>query len=175
MFIIHKDISRHIPRQTRFQNNTLISTSTIQYSVKRWTVWYLQHHAKITRGNSVIIPQVIISIKPTVQNNDYPASKTSISYCNESRERRVAEEDQKITMICLPYIKGSVEKDLKDMCSIQQQANIQKQSNLVSTYSSLKQRENMTKNYVHSISHSRTTERWNWLTPKSTAGGILEN
>lgn len=57
----------------------------------------------------------MISIKNTLQNNNYPTNITSLGGGNI----RVKEEDQKISTVCLPYIKKRFRRSVVHITSSQ--------------------------------------------------------
>lgn len=65
-------------------------------------------------------PLEIINITENPQSN--------INFC---RQTKAEKEDWKTIRVCGPYIKGMLEKDSKDLGSIQYQDNIQKQLNFM--------------------------------------------
>ena len=83
------------------------------YTVKKGIVRCLQHRAKTISSDTDAYQEEMISLRHNLHHNNYPESITSAP---RNLDRRMEDNTRKLTMVCLPYVKGLAER-IKKICS----------------------------------------------------------
>ena len=99
-------------RKPTFTGQYLIFNSHHPYTVKKGIVLCLQHRAKIINSDTDAYQEEMISLRRNLYRNNYPERITSAP---RNLNRRIEDNTRKLTMVCVPYVKGLAEKDPKDM------------------------------------------------------------
>ena len=77
------------------------------YTVKKGIVHCLQHRAKTISSNTDAYQEEMISLRRNFYRYDYPEHITSAP---RNLDRRIEDNTRKLATVCLPYVKGVVER-----------------------------------------------------------------
>ena len=99
-------------RKPTFTGQYLNFNSHHPNTVKKGIVRCLQHRAK-TISSDTDAYQEKISLRHNLHRNNYPESITSAP---RNLDRRIEDNTRKLTMVCLPYVKGLTER-IQKICS----------------------------------------------------------
>ena len=83
------------------------------YTVKKGIGRCLQHRAKTISSDTDAYQEEMISLRHNLHRNNYPERITSAP---RNLDRRIEDNTRKLTMVCLPYIKGLPER-IQKICS----------------------------------------------------------
>ena len=81
--------------------------------VKKGIVHCLQHWAKTISSDTDAYPEEVISLRHNLHRNNYPEH---ITLAPRNLDRRMEDNNQKLTAVCLPYVKG-LAKRIQKICS----------------------------------------------------------
>ena len=100
-------------RKPNFTGQYFNFNSHHPYTLKKGIVRGLQHQAKAIRSNTDAYQEEMISLRHNLHCNKYPECITSAP---RNLDRRIEDNTQKLTTVCLPYIKGLAER-IQKICS----------------------------------------------------------
>ena len=100
-------------RKPTFTGQYLNFNSHHPYTVKKGIVRCLQHQAKIISSDTDAYQEEMISLRHNLHCNNYPERMTSTP---RNLDRRMEDNIQKLTTVCLPYVKGLAER-IQKICS----------------------------------------------------------
>ena len=83
------------------------------YTVKKGIVHCLQHQTKTISCDTDAYQKEMISLRHNLHRNNYPECITSAL---RNLDRRIEDNTQKLTTVCLPYVKGLAER-IQKRCS----------------------------------------------------------
>ena len=123
------------------------------YTVKKGIVRCLQHRANTISSYTDAYEKEMISLRHNLYRYNYPKRMTSAP---RNLDRRVEDNTLKLTMVCLPYVKGLAER-IQKICSPYDIRTVFTSGSTLQRY--LFQVKpptefNMIKNYVYSIPRS---------------------
>ena len=126
--------------------------------------WFrcLQHRAKIISSDTDAYQEEMISLRYNLPRNNYPECITSAP---RNLYRRIEDNTQKLTTVCLPYVKGLAER-IQKTCSPYDIRTVFTSGSTLRRYLFRVKPPtefNMTKNGVYSI-----TRLENWCTTATT-------
>ena len=81
--------------------------------VKKGIVHCFQHQAKTISSDNDAYQEKMISLRQNLHRNFYPECITSAP---RNLDRRMEDNTQKLTTVCLPYVKGLAERIQKIYC-----------------------------------------------------------
>ena len=94
-------------RKPSFTEQYLNFNSNHPYTVKKGIVHYLQHQAKTISSDTDAYQEKMISLRHDLHHNNYPEH---ITPAPRNLDRRMEDNTQKLTAVCLPYVKGLTER-----------------------------------------------------------------
>ena len=100
-------------RKPTFIRQSINFNSRHPYNLKKGIVLYLKHRARADSSDSNPYQEEMKSLRDNIHRNKYPESITS---AQRNLNRTTANNTWKLTIICLPYIKGITEKIQKKCC-----------------------------------------------------------
>ena len=100
-------------RKPTFTGQYLNFNSHHPYTVKKRIVCCLQHRAKTISSNTDAYQEEMISLRHNLHHNNYPECITLVP---RNRDRRIEDNTQKLTTVCLLYVKGLAER-IQKICS----------------------------------------------------------
>ena len=106
-------IRSSVYRKPTFTGQYLNFNSHHPYTVKKGIVRCLQHQAKTISSDTDAYQEEMISVRHNLHRNNYPES---ITLAPRNLDRRMEDNTWKLTMVCLPYVKGLAER-IKKICS----------------------------------------------------------
>ena len=77
------------------------------YTVKKGIVRCLQYQAKTISSNTDAYQEEMISLRHNLHRNNYPEH---ITLAPRNLKRRIEDNTWKLTMVCLPYVKGQAKR-----------------------------------------------------------------
>ena len=83
------------------------------YMVNKGIVCCLQHRAKTISGDTDAYQKEMISLRHNLHHNNYPEC---ITLAPRNLDRRIEDNTQKFTTVCLPYVKG-LAKRIQKICT----------------------------------------------------------
>ena len=101
-------------RKPTFTGQYLNFNSHHPYPVKKGIVHCLQHQAKTISSDTDTYQEERISLRHNLHRNNYPERITSAP---RNLDRRIEDNTQKLTTVCLPYVRGLAERTQK-ICSL---------------------------------------------------------
>ena len=100
-------------RKPTFIGQYLNFNSHHPYTVKKGIVRCLQHRAKTISSDTDAYQEKMISLRHNLHRNNYPERITSAP---RNLDRRIEDNTQKLTSVCLPHVKGLAER-IQKICS----------------------------------------------------------
>ena len=97
-------------RKPTFTGQYLNFNSHHPYTVKKGIVRCLQHRAKTIISDTDAYQEEMISLRHNLHHNNYPERITSAP---RNLDWRMEDNTRKLTMVCLPYVKGLAERNQK--------------------------------------------------------------
>ena len=99
-------------RKRTFIGQHLNFNSHYPYTVKKGIVRCLQPRAKTISNDTDAYQEEMISLRHNLHRNNYPERITSVP---RNQDRRIEVNTRKLTMVCLPYVKGLAER-IQNIC-----------------------------------------------------------
>ena len=99
--------------KSTFTGHYLNFNSHHPYNVKKGIIHCLQHRAKAISSNIEAYKEGMISLRHNLHHNNYLESITLVP---RNLDRRIENNTQKLTTVCLPYVKGLAER-IQKICS----------------------------------------------------------
>ena len=96
-----------------FTRHYLNFNSHHPYTVKKGIVCFLQHRTKIISSDTDSYQEEMISLRHNLHHNNYPER---ITLAPRNLDRRIEDNTQKLTTVCLSYVKG-LAKRIQKICS----------------------------------------------------------
>ena len=100
-------------RKPTFTGQYLSFNSHHPYTIKKGIVRCLQHRAKTISSDTDAYQEEMISLRHNLHRNNYTERITSAP---RNLDWRMEDNTRKLTMVCLPYVKGLVERIQKICC-----------------------------------------------------------
>ena len=100
-------------RKHAFTGQYLNFNSHHPYTVKKGIVHCLQHQTKTVSSDTDAYREEMISLRHNLHRNNYPERITSAP---RNLDWRIENHTRKLTMVCLPYVKGLAERIQKICC-----------------------------------------------------------
>ena len=112
-FLYAQGFRSSVYRKPTFTTQYLNFNSHHPYTVKKGIVRCLQHRTKTIRSDTDAYQEEMISLRHNLHRNNYPEH---ITLAPRNLDWRIEDNTQKLTTVCLPYVKGLAERTQK-ICS----------------------------------------------------------